>query len=80
MCGADRIEIRVDPANAPSLAVPRKLGFSEEATLRRRLETGDSEQARRDVIVFSMFSDALAGTPIAKISFEAYDAVGERLA
>ncbi len=79
-CGADRVEIRVDPANTPSLAVPRKLGFSEEATLKRRLETGDSGQARRDVIVFSMFSDDLAGTPIANISFEAYDAVGERLA
>src|SRR5207248_18722 len=35
ICKADRIEIHVDPGNEASLGVPRKLGFTEEATLRR---------------------------------------------
>ncbi|MGZ4148124.1 MAG: GNAT family N-acetyltransferase, partial [Actinomycetota bacterium] len=33
----DRVEIHVDPANERSLRIPRRLGFAEEATLRRRL-------------------------------------------
>jgi RimJ/RimL family protein N-acetyltransferase len=33
LCGVDRVEIRVDPANARSAAIPRRLGFAEEATL-----------------------------------------------
>jgi len=36
-CDVDRVEIRVDPANEASLAIPRKLGFVEEGILRRRL-------------------------------------------
>ena len=31
ICGVDRVEIRVDPANEPSMGVPKKLGFDEEA-------------------------------------------------
>ena len=37
VCDVDRVEIRVDPANERSSAIPRKLAFTEEATLRRRL-------------------------------------------
>ncbi len=46
MCGADRIEIRIDPENEASLGVPRKLGFVEEATLRRRLPARRADVAR----------------------------------
>jgi RimJ/RimL family protein N-acetyltransferase len=80
LCGADRVEIRVEPANEPSRAVPRKLGFREEATLRRRLDPGRADVARRDVIVFSMFRDELPGTPAAAVSVEAFDAAGTRVA
>jgi RimJ/RimL family protein N-acetyltransferase len=76
--GVDRVEIRVDPANEASLAVPRKLGFEEEATLRRRLEPvagGDP----RDVVVFALFGDAFARSPAASARVEAYDAVGARV-
>ena len=37
ICEADRMEIHIDPENEASLGVPRKLGYVEEATLRRRL-------------------------------------------
>ena len=73
LCDADRVEIRVDPANVASLGVPRKLGYLEEATLRRRLP------GQRDVVVWTLFKDALASSPAAKASFEAYDAVGARI-
>jgi RimJ/RimL family protein N-acetyltransferase len=73
LCDADRVEIRVDPANVASLGVPRKLGYLEEATLRRRLP------GQRDVVVWTLFKDALAASPAANASFEAYDAVGARI-
>jgi ribosomal-protein-serine acetyltransferase len=74
-CGVDRVEIRVDPENERSLAVPRKLGFAEEGTLRRRLPPmGDGEP--RDVVVFALFRDAYPGTPSAAARLAAYDAAG----
>jgi hypothetical protein len=76
LCGADRVEIRVDPANEASLAVPRKLGFAEEATLRRRLPNPDGEP--RDVTLFVLFHDDLGGA-VASARFEAYDALGRHL-
>jgi RimJ/RimL family protein N-acetyltransferase len=33
LCGVDRVEIRVEPANVASLRIPQKLGFAVEATL-----------------------------------------------
>ena len=41
VAGARRIEIRVDPENAASLAIPRKLGFVEEGRLRAMLHGRD---------------------------------------
>ena len=75
LCGVERVDIRVDPANVASARVPRKLGYREEATLRRRL----SYPEPRDVIVFSLFAHELAGTPSAEARFEARDAAGARL-
>ena len=78
LCDVDRVEIRVDPANEPSLAIPRRLGFAEEGMLRRRLPP-DEEGVPRDVIVFSLFRDAYAGSPSSSASVHAFDAVGERV-
>ncbi len=75
LCGIDRVEIRVDPANTASARIPRKLGYREEATLRRRLNYPEP----RDVIVFSLFAHELAGTPSAEARFEAWDAAGARV-
>jgi RimJ/RimL family protein N-acetyltransferase len=77
VCGVDRVEIRVDVANARSAAIPRKLGFAEEATLRRRLQAADS--TLRDVVVFSLFRDAYAARPLATMPVEAHDAAGARV-
>jgi RimJ/RimL family protein N-acetyltransferase len=76
VCGADRIEIRIEPGNEASLGVPRKLGFVEEATLRRRLPAPEGE-ALRDVTIFTMFREDF--DPALAPAFRAYDARGERL-
>jgi RimJ/RimL family protein N-acetyltransferase len=76
VCGADRIEIRVDPANTASLGVPRKLRFVEEATLRRRLPSGEGEPLR-DVTIFTLFREDF--DPSIAPGIRAFDARGERL-
>jgi RimJ/RimL family protein N-acetyltransferase len=71
----DRIEIRCDPANERSRAIPRKLGYTEEATLRRRLHYPEP----RDVVVYTLFREDFAGSPSANATVEAYDAGGTRV-
>ena len=78
VCGVDRVEIRVDPGNAASLRVPRVLGFAEEATLRRRLPSGEGRPAR-DAVVFTLFADELEASAVAHVAVEAYDVLGRPL-
>jgi RimJ/RimL family protein N-acetyltransferase len=73
LCGADRVELHIQPENAASLRIPEKLGYREEARLRRRLPGG------LDKIIFTLFADELSGTPSAEAAVEAYDAVGQQL-
>jgi RimJ/RimL family protein N-acetyltransferase len=77
--GIERVEIRVDPANTASLAIPRKLGFVEEGTLRRRLHGPDGTPLQRDAVVFAMLREELSGSPVAEALLEAFDAGGRRL-
>jgi RimJ/RimL family protein N-acetyltransferase len=79
VCDVDRVEIRVDPENVRSLAVPRKLGYVEEATLRRRLPPKEGEPGLRDVTVFTIFRDGFAASPAAAIELDLFDAAGSRL-
>jgi RimJ/RimL family protein N-acetyltransferase len=79
ICRVDRVEIRVDPANERSAAIPSRLGFGGEALLRRRLPAFGEQTESRDVRVFSLFRDELAATPCAAAPVEAYDALGTRL-
>jgi RimJ/RimL family protein N-acetyltransferase len=78
IAGAERIEIHVDPENTASLGVPRKLGFREEATLRRRVSAGRNA-ARRDTVIFTLFRDEVDGTPVAEARLDAFDAAGRRV-
>lgn len=75
VCAVDRVEIRCDPANESSRRIPRKLGYNEEATLRRRLHYPEP----RDVVVYSLFPEQFAGSPAAAAAVDAYDALGGRL-
>ena len=76
VCGVDRVEIHVEPANERSIAIPRRLAFTEEVTLRRRLDAHEEGGDRRDMIVFTLFRDEFPGSPAAQVALEAYDAVG----
>jgi RimJ/RimL family protein N-acetyltransferase len=71
----DRVEIHCEPENERSRVIPRKLGYREEATLRRRLRHPDP----RDVVVYSLFRDDFASSPASTAALEAYDAVGTRV-
>jgi len=80
LCGIDRIDIQVEPGNERSLAVPRKLGFTEEGTLRRRLDPGGEGEPHRDSVVFSMLREELAGSPCLAYDYAAYDVLGRQMA
>ncbi len=62
---AERMEIRVVPTNARSLAIPRRLGYVEEGTLRRVLPTSVGAK-RDDLAVFGLLADELSSSPAAK--------------
>ncbi|MGB7537591.1 MAG: GNAT family protein [Anaerolineales bacterium] len=75
--GVDRVEIHCDPKNARSAAVPRKLGFTLEATLRRRLPVGEGNL--RDTMIWSLFKADYSASPSAGAVIQAWDAAGRRI-
>jgi RimJ/RimL family protein N-acetyltransferase len=75
----ERVEIHVDPRNTPSLGVPRKLGYTEEATLRGRLPPCPPDGPRHDMTIFSLLDPEFRASPLAAFPLEAYDAAGERV-
>jgi RimJ/RimL family protein N-acetyltransferase len=79
LCSLDRVDIQVEPANNRSLAIPCKLGFTQEGVLRRRLEPGEDGGPRRDSVLFTMVREQLAGSPCLQYDYVAYDVVGNRL-
>ena len=72
--GADRLEIRVDPDNGKSLAIPERLGFEREALLRRRLHWPGREP--RDLTIWTLFRSDFASSPCAAPRAALYDALG----
>jgi RimJ/RimL family protein N-acetyltransferase len=75
-CGADRVELRIEPTNEASLGVPAKLGFREEGTLRRRLAPLRGGEPR-DVTVFTLFASELAASSCASAAYRGFDAAGQ---
>jgi RimJ/RimL family protein N-acetyltransferase len=72
----NRVEIHCAPDNLRSAAVPRKLGFTHEATLRERIPHGETW---RDSMIWSLFATEYASSPAAKAQIQAFDAIGRRL-
>jgi len=71
----DWVEIHCDVDNVRSAAVPRKLGFTHEATLRRR-RFGDR---LRDTMVWTLLADEYPTSPAARVPIEAFDAAGRQV-
>jgi RimJ/RimL family protein N-acetyltransferase len=75
LCDVERIEIRVDPANEASLAIPRKLGFVEEGTMRGVFHDMGGQPRQSDAVVFAL----LRGEFDREVELKAFDAAGERV-
>ena len=71
----DRVEIHCDADNVRSASVPRKLGFTHEATLRRRRVGGKV----RDTMVWTLLADEYPTSHAAQIEIEAFDVIGRRI-
>ena len=76
VCGVDRVEIHVDPANVASLRIPRALGFTEEGTLCRRLPSIDGRSATP---WSHLLADELEGSAAARVAVDAFDAAGRAI-
>ena len=72
-----RVELHHSAENAPSAAVPRKLGFTLDATMRRRAH--DSDDVVRDLTTWSLFADEYATSPAHALALRAFDCLGREL-
>jgi RimJ/RimL family protein N-acetyltransferase len=72
-----RVEIHCDPANVRSLAIPRKLGFLHEGTLRQRTTTPDGQA--RDTMIWTLLANEFEASPAALAEIKAFDAIGRRI-
>lgn len=73
----NRVEIHCDPKNVRSAAVPRKLGYTYEATLSQRLHLADGTW--RDTMIWTLLAQDYPQTPCADSEIKAFDVVGRRL-
>ncbi|MHC5212377.1 MAG: GNAT family N-acetyltransferase [Planctomycetota bacterium] len=73
----DRMEIRCDTRNEASAAIPKNLGYTREAELRRRSPTIGDEPG--DLLVFTLFASDFPETPSARLEIRAFDVLGGRL-
>ena len=75
--GVERMEIRCDPRNERSAAIPRRLGYTLDATLRARLPGVDG--AMTDSMVWSLLRAEYPASPCAAAPVQAFDAAGRPL-
>ncbi len=73
----DRVEIHCDPGNIKSTAIPKKLGYMYEATLRGRCQTIEGEPS--DSMIWSMIREEYLKSPCSKAKIVAYDAFGNTI-
>ena len=75
--GVHRVEIHCAPANARSAAVPAKLGFVHETTLREGGRSGDGSPC--DMMVWVLAAADYPTSAPAAAELRAYDAAGEEI-
>lgn len=70
-----RLEIHCDPANTASAAIPRKLGFTHEGTLRAKTPFLD---AWSDSMIWGLLESEYPGSPASRVELKVFDADGRR--
>ncbi len=69
-----RVEIHCDSVNVRSAAVPRKLGYTLDATLRQRDQQEDG--SFHDEMIWSILKVEYPSSPAASVKLQAFDAMG----
>ena len=77
LAGAERLEIHCAPDNSASAAIPRKLGFEHEATLRGRAP--DTEGNVHVLMIWTLFAGDYPASPAHDLELEAFDCLGRRI-
>ena len=67
----NRVEIHCDPANLASAAIPRKLGYTLEATLRQR--SADYYGNPSDSMIWTLLETEYPGSPSTTQAIETFD-------
>jgi len=70
-----RVEIMCAPENRASASIPARLGFTHEATLKKRAV--DTDGVSRDLMVWSLFAEDYLSSPAATLVYRAFDCMGE---
>lgn len=73
----ERIEIRCSPNNLASQAIPKKIGFVHEATLKNRKKNlnGGSE----DVMIWTLFKEDYLKSSLTSFNLTAFDIAGNKI-
>jgi RimJ/RimL family protein N-acetyltransferase len=72
-----RLEIHCLSDNVRSAAIPRKLGYTHEATRREYLYMHDKDY--RDGMIWTMLASEYPGSPASQFSLTAYDVMGKQV-
>lgn len=71
-----RLEIHCDPGNFASAAIPCKLGFTHEGTLRAKTRFFDRWS---DSMVWGLLEEEYPNSPASQAEIKAFDAIGRQL-
>jgi RimJ/RimL family protein N-acetyltransferase len=75
--GAQRVEIHCAPQNRPSAAIPARLGFCHEATLKSRAV--NTEGVVTDLMIWTLFGEDYSNSPASQVPMTAYDCAGHEI-
>jgi RimJ/RimL family protein N-acetyltransferase len=71
-----RLEIHCDPSNSASAAIPRKLGFTHEGTLRAKTRFLD---VWSDSMIWGLLESEYPDSPASKAEIKVFDANGQQV-
>jgi len=72
-----RVEIHCDPANLRSIAIPRRLGFHHDGTLRQRIPQRHGPPTDR--MIWTLLADEYTASPCSAAPVRAFDAIGRAI-